>query len=361
MRRAPESAPLEGRDLEGYLGEVRGLVLEEIDRIIPRGTRYEEELYAPMREYPFRYAKGMRPALAVAVCRALGGRLEAILPSAAVLELYHNAFLVHDDVEDGSWSRRGQPTLHTQIGAPAAINVGDAMLALCLGPLLDNTRLVGLGPALRVLASIADMARETAEGQALELSWIRHATYDLRDADYLRMVHQKTTWYTFLTPIRIGSVLGGAPPELERRLRRWGTLLGAAFQIQDDVLNLEAEEGAYGKEIDGDLWEGKHTLILVHALRGASEAERARARSILAKPRPPRAEDATDATKRPEEVAELRALIDARGSVDYARRAARRRVEAAARTLERAFEDLGASVHRDFLAGLTTYVLGRGR
>lgn len=240
-------------ELEAYLSEVRELVLGEIDRIIPKGTRYDEELYAPMREYPFRHAKGMRPALAVAVCRALGGRVEAILPSAAVLELYHNAFLVHDDVEDGSWSRRGAPTLHTQIGAPAAINVGDAMLALCLKPLLENTKLVGLGPALRVLASIADMARETAEGQALELSWIRHGTYDLRDADYLRMVHQKTTWYTFLTAIRIGCVLADAPPHLERRLRRWGTLIGAAFQIQDDVLNLEAEEQAYGKEIDGDL------------------------------------------------------------------------------------------------------------
>lgn len=360
-RRTPEFSPLEGRELEAYLGEVRGLVLDEIDRIIPSGTRYEEQLYRPMRAYPFRHAKGMRPALAVAVSRALGGRIEAILPSAAVLELYHNAFLVHDDVEDGSWSRRGLPTLHTEIGTPAAINVGDAMLALCLRPLLDNTKLVGLGPALHVLASIADMARETAEGQALELSWIRHADYDLRDADYIRMVHQKTTWYTFLTPIRIGCVLGGASPELECKLRRWGTLIGAAFQIQDDVLNLEAEEQEYGKEIDGDLWEGKHTLILVHALRLASVTERAHALKVLAKPRPPTPAEATEATKSLDEIQAIRALIERTKSIDYARAAARRRVEAAAATLERTLAELGASVHRDFLAGLTTYVLGRSR
>ena len=90
-------------------------------------------------EYPLREAKGLRPALCIATCRALGGSLEAVLPSAAVLELYHNAFLIHDDVEDGSERRRGMPTLHRDHGAPIAINVGDAMLGLALSPLLDNT------------------------------------------------------------------------------------------------------------------------------------------------------------------------------------------------------------------------------
>lgn len=350
-----------GADLERYLAEVRVLVLDEIDRIIPRGTRYDADLYEPMRAYPFRDAKGLRPALAFAVCKALGGRTEAVLPSAAVLELYHNAFLVHDDVEDGSWSRRGGPTLHTTVGTSAAINVGDAMLALCLGPLLDNTRLVGLGPALHVLRAVADMARETAEGQAMELGWIRRGEFGLSDRDYLRMVHQKTTWYTFLTPIRVGALLAGASPLVEWRLRRWGTLLGAAFQIQDDVLNVLAEEHAYGKEIDGDLWEGKRTLILLHAFRSATGADRERAAAILRKPRPASVSDATPHTRNVDDVRWLRALLDRTGSLDHAREQAHRRVLAAQRTLDAVRPLVEDSVHRDFLAGLTSFVLDRSR
>src|SRR5262245_60657475 len=117
-------------DVEGYLAECRALVLAEIRQLIPReSSPFRPILYDLMLEYPLRDAKAMRPALCIACCRALGGRLEAVLPSAAVLEFYHNAFLIHDDIEDGSHTRRGAPTLHVAHGVPIAINVGDAMLA----------------------------------------------------------------------------------------------------------------------------------------------------------------------------------------------------------------------------------------
>jgi geranylgeranyl diphosphate synthase type II len=353
--------PLTIDELSTYMEEVRALVLEEIDRIIPKGTRYEADLYQPMRDYPFRPAKGLRPALCYAVCRAVGGRAEAVLPSAAVLELYHNAFLIHDDVEDGSWSRRDGPTLHTRLGMPSAVNIGDAMLSLCLRPLLDNTRLIGLGPALRVLRTVADMARESAEGQALELGWVRRRRFDIGDRDYLRMVYQKTTWYTFLTPIRVGGVIGGADPILDQRLRRWGILLGAAFQIQDDVLNCMADEREYGKEIGGDLWEGKHTLILGHLLRAIDSAERARVEHVLAKPRPRTPAEATPATKSQAEIDWLLDLAHRRGSVRYAQQRARVRAEAAIRAFDALAPMVEDSVHRDFLGGLTAYVHRRSR
>lgn len=360
MRRSADTT-LRGSELTEYLAEVRAEVLEEIDRIIPRGTRYDRDLYDPMRAYPFREAKGLRPALCVAVCRALGGRKEAVLPSAAVLELYHNAFLVHDDVEDGSWMRRGGPTLHRELGMSAAINVGDGMLALCLKPLLENTHLIGLGPALHILQAVAEMSEQTVEGQALELGWIRRKEYGQTDRDYLRMVHQKTTWYTFTTPIRIGTIVGSARAEIASRLRLWGTLLGSAFQIQDDVLNLRASETEYGKEADGDLWEGKRTLILGHCLRTASPRLRARAIAILDKRRPLPDEPTSVDTKTAAEVAEVRALIDRFGSLDYADAVAARRVGRASTLLERLRDPLGESVHFDFLMGLTKYVQERGR
>lgn len=352
---------LSGGELSAYLEDVRARILDEIDRIIPQGTRYDADLYEPMRDYPFRPAKGLRPALAVGVCCGLGGELEAVLPSAAVLELYHNAFLIHDDVEDGSWSRRDRPTLHITMGTPAAINVGDAMLALCLQPLLDNTRLIGLGPALRVLRVVADMARESAEGQAMELGWIRRGEFAITDQDYLRMVHQKTTWYTFLTPISVGGLIGGASDTLMWRLRKWGTLLGAAFQIQDDVLNLIADEHQYGKEIGGDLWEGKHTLILIHLLRSVPEPVRERIQTILRKPRPRTPEAATPQTKRQEEIDWLLERIHEHGSLRYAQEIAKQRADAAHRAFDGASELMEDSVHRDFLAGLMAYVHRRSR
>jgi len=113
--------------LRAYLDDCRGLVEAEIRRIVPADGRRGAALYDLMLDYPLREAKGLRPALCIATCRALGGKLEAVLRSAAVLELYHNAFLIHDDIEDESIMRRGGPTLHRTHGIPVAVNVGDAM------------------------------------------------------------------------------------------------------------------------------------------------------------------------------------------------------------------------------------------
>lgn len=119
----------------------------------------------------------LRPALAIAACRAFGGSMAAILPTAAVLELYHNAFLIHDDVEDQSHLRRSEATLGRLYGAPMAINVGDGLLAVTMDPLLDNTARIGLGKALKILKLVARMARETAEGQMIELRWISEGAW----------------------------------------------------------------------------------------------------------------------------------------------------------------------------------------
>lgn len=376
-----------------YMAECRDLVLDEIRRFVPHGRRSNGELYDLLFDYPLRQAKGLRPALCVATCRALSGSLEGVLPSAAVLELYHNAFLIHDDVEDGSEKRRGAPTLHRRHGVPIAVNVGDAMLAIALRPLLENTRLLGLGKALRVLDTVARMAVESAEGQALELSWVRTRTWALRDADYLRMVHKKTGVYTFLTPVVVGGVVAGAAEAQLVQLRRFATALGSAFQIQDDILNVSGSEGAYGKEIAGDLWEGKHTLLLGHALRSATSAERSTAARILSRRRPPsgagpeslrplqkailRLSKAGELSERgaaeltrevsrarrreksEHDVVFLLSLLHKYGSIEYARSVARKRARRAAHTLERLDVSLSSGVHRDFLHALTRFVVER--
>ncbi|MDI1443535.1 polyprenyl synthetase family protein [Polyangium sp. 6x1] len=351
-------------DLVDYLHECRALTLAELEAMISRETACRGVLYERMLEYPMRSAKALRPAICIATCRALGGRLEAALPSAAVLELYHNAFLIHDDVEDGSERRRDKPTLHGVYGVPIAVNVGDAMLAFALGPLLDNTRTLGVGKALRILEVVHRMAKESAEGQAIELEWIREGAFDLDDADYVRMVEKKTGHYSFIAPVQIGGIIAGGQAARLDALARFAAALGVAFQIQDDVLNLTADEGRYGKEIGGDLWEGKHTLILMHAMRSAPEEERARARAILRKKRPPYAGASpwpSEALKSEDDVAFLLALIRRHGSVAHAQGEARRRAGEAVTALAAAQSGLGPSVHLDFLSGLVDYVIDRDR
>jgi geranylgeranyl diphosphate synthase, type II len=337
--------------LSQYLEECRDLVVSEIRTLLP-SNRYGPMLYDLMLDYPLRAAKGLRPALCIAACRALGGRLEDVLRSAVVLELFHNAFLIHDDIEDGSLMRRGLPTLHREYGVPIAINVGDAMLALSLRPLLDNTRVLGLGKALRIMDIVARMALESAEGQALELHWVRSGRWSFRDSDYWHLVYKKTCWYTFIAPMLIGAIVGSTTPDGLGRLKKFATLLGVSFQIQDDLLNLTADEGKYGKEIGGDLWEGKRTLMLMHMMRCASDAERAEAKEILERPQPERSHEG---------VLRLLELIRRHGSLDYARAFAERVARKADAALAETCAGMKPSVHTEFLNELVQYVVFRDR
>lgn len=342
--------------LSAYLAECRSLVLQEIGDMMPR-VRHGQRLYELMRDYPLRGGKALRPALCIAVCRTLGGYLESVLRTAAAIELYHNAFLVHDDVEDGSELRRAEPTLHRKHGVPIAVNVGDGMLALSMASLLDNTAVIGVGRTLRVLDVVCRMARESAEGQMMELDWIASGRWDLTDQSYIRMVYKKTTWYTFIAPMHVGAIAAGAPGGIVGTFTAFATQLGIAFQIQDDVLNLTGGDG-YGKEAAGDLWEGKHTLILIHAIRSASELSRARACRILARPRL-RESDTSPPAKTPDDVAFLRDLIDRHGGLDYASRVAQQHAARARRSLDRIAGGLPSSSHVDFLRALVDFTVRR--
>jgi geranylgeranyl diphosphate synthase type II len=350
---------VESDAVTGYLEDCRARVLEEIRRVVPASARHGGLLYELMLDYPLRHGKALRPALCIAACRLLGGHVESVLRTAAVLELYHNAFLIHDDVEDGSERRRNEATLHELHGVPIAVNVGDGMLALTLEPLLQNIELVGLGRALRILETVARMARESAEGQMMELEWVRRGCFTPSDRDYVRMVYKKTCWYTFLAPLSVGAIAAGGDATALATLRRVATPLGIAFQIQDDVLNLVGEEQRYGKEIGGDLWEGKHTLALIHSVRQAGPDARERILAVLRKRRPPPGALGDPAYRTEEDVAFLRERIERSGAIDYALAHARRHAGRARRSFESAAKGFAPSVHRDFLAGLVDFVVKR--
>lgn len=342
LREPPDAVQ---RGLSEYGGRVQAVLR---GHLTPTAARpYLDELIA---DYPLRGGKMMRSSLCIATARAFGARTEDALPSAVAIELLHNAMLIHDDIEDGSEARRGSPALHRLHGVPLALNAGDTLSLLSLRPLRENAARVGLRLALRIMEETERMAWESAEGQALELGWRRDNRLDLADDDYLTMVLKKTCWLATIHPCRVGALIGTRGRADLDAFFRFGFFLGTAFQIQDDVLNLAGDE-RYGKELNGDLLEGKRTLILAHAWRSAPAAGRRRMKALLSLPR-----ESRDA----KEVAWLRNLMDRAGSIDYARGVARGLAGAALREFEILFRDIPDSPDREFIRGLVLWVLQRG-
>lgn len=318
------------------------------DYLRPREPR--RHLYGLVADYPRRGGRMLRPSLCIATARAFGAAAEDAVRSATALELLHNAFLVHDDVEDDSDERRGRPTLHALHGVPVAVNVGDALALLGLRALIDNRQALGSSLTLRILEEAERMARESIEGQAMELGWRRDNAITLSEADYLDMVLKKTCWYTTIFPSRVGALIGTRNDGNLDRFIRFGFFLGAAFQIQDDLLNLAGDPVRYGKELDGDIWEGKRTLMLIHLLREATSGERARLAAFLAQPRRQR---------QPADVAWIRERMDARGCLEHAQQVAHALAGAALHEFSLAYAGLPASRDKQFIEAVITWVLER--
>ena len=253
------------RIVRSMLGRYQALTLESLRKVLP-DKEPRRHLYDLVPSYLVRSAKGFRPGLCIATCRAFGGSVTDVLRSASVIELLHNAFLVHDDVEDESDLRRGWPTLSAEHGVAIAVNVGDAMNVLSIKTLAKNREILGSRLAWLILMEVEHMVCEAVEGQAMEVGWIRDNACTLTEDDYLRMVLKKTSWYTCICPCRIGSIVATRGSVQPDRFNRFGCYLGAAFQIQDDLLNLTGDGDLYGKEHGGDILEGKRTLILIHTM-----------------------------------------------------------------------------------------------
>ena len=296
-------------DLVETMTACRARVRDEMHRMIP-DREPRAELYDLIRDYPSREGKGLRPTLTIATCAAFGGRTEDAVRTAAAIELFHNGFLVHDDISDESTHRRSLPTLHEAHGVGLAVNTGDAMNLMAIDGILSNLESLGLGRTLGLIHEVMHMCRETVEGQAIELGWIRKGFVPAADDDYFRMSTKKTGWYTCISPCRMGAVAAGVTnPELLDRFNETFRLVGIAFQIQDDLLNLVGEEALYGKESLGDLLEGKRTVMMIHLFRTASAALRERLQRIIVKSR---------AEKSPDDVRALLEAMQETGSIEYA-------------------------------------------
>lgn len=344
-------APFSGTDdafVAEVLHEYGGLTRRHLLQYLPQ-SEPKSYLYELLADYPRRGGKMLRSSLCIAMARATGAAVKDAIASAVSIELIHNALLVHDDIEDGSDERRGTPTLHALHGIPLALNAGDAMGLLSLRPLKENFHRLGIATALRIFEETERMAWESTEGQALELGWQRDNRTDVTEEDYLQMVLQKTCWLAAIYPMRVGCLIGARGRLPLDPLIRIGFFYGAAFQIQDDLLNLEGG-AAYGKEINGDLFEGKRTLMIIHALRHANAAERRKLNRFLSKPR--EARTALETTW-------VRTVLERSGAMEHARTVARGLGGAALFEFDRYFENVPDGRDLRFMRSLLTWVMQR--
>ena len=210
------------------LGWYREMISDTLIAAVPTWEP-QRHLYGLVSDFVSRSGKGLRPALCIATTRALGGRAEDAFPAAAGLEMLHNAFLVHDDIEDESESRRGVATMHRRVGIPIAVNVGDEMNALSMRLFRKAAERLGPVTAFRILDEVDHLLVETLEGQAMELGWVRDNNLTLGVDDYLRLVLKKTAWYSFIHPMRIGALIANGEDQNLSRFDRFGYLTGLAF------------------------------------------------------------------------------------------------------------------------------------
>ena len=296
-------------DFQEYLDQYAGVIGDLVNRYIPHGDHPDMDryLYGPLMKYSKNGGKRHRPLIALAGCLVVGGDMNKAISSAAAIEHFHTAALIHDDIADEAELRRGEPCLHLSEGLGLALNMGDLGLSLVNGTVINDPALDD-AVKVRVVTELIEMTRRTIEGQAMDIGWARDARYDITPEDYLIMATHKTAHYSGAVPLAIGAIVGGGTEAQIEGLRNFGLDTGLAFQIQYDLLNLIGEEESTKKDFRSDITEGKRTLIVVHALHHGTEQQRARLVEIL-----------SNKEKNPDVLAEAVEIMQETGSIEYAR------------------------------------------
>jgi geranylgeranyl diphosphate synthase type I len=259
------------------LDQYKGVIEAELERHLPRDGE-PREFYASVWDLIDRGGKRFRPALTFLACECVGGKREDAIGAASAVELLHNMTLIHDDIEDQSELRRGKPCIHRIYGVPTAINAGDAMLIKVFE--IANLSKIPEDRCRRLGLKIAERAYGITWGQAFEFSmWNRKK---FTEEDVIRLLRHKTGALTGLST-EAGAIAGGGSDEQLEVLGEFGETVGVAFQIVDDILNVAGNVKEYGKEIGGDIREGKKTVLAAHLLQVATPQDRKTFARLLGK------------------------------------------------------------------------------
>jgi geranylgeranyl diphosphate synthase, type II len=269
----------DGLQLKEYLTARKTLIDEALDGLLPG-----EELYPPVIFQAARYSlmaggKRLRPILCLAAAEAVGSKAEAVMPVACALELIHTYSLIHDDLPsmDNDDYRRGKLTSHKVFGEEIAILTGDALLTEAFNLLARRDLMPGVPPE-----RLLDVTREVSEaagwfgmvaGQVLDV----RAEGNTVNLETLQQIHRLKTGAMIRVSLRAGAILGGASADALASLSDYGRQIGLAFQIADDILNVEGDRALLGKGTGSDAARGKVTFPSLLGI----ETSRARAQALI--------------------------------------------------------------------------------
>jgi farnesyl diphosphate synthase len=243
-----------------------------LERVLPGDDAIAGRLAAAMRYATLGSGKRVRPLLVYAAAEATGGSVQGADAGAAAVELVHAYSLVHDDLPcmDDDALRRGKPTCHVAFDEATALLAGDALQSLAFSVLAE----IGAraGTACAILAEAAGFAG-MAGGQQLDLD----ATGGALDADSLAQLHAMKTGALIRAAVRLGAQSGAAGADDSAALDRYAVAAGLAFQVVDDVLDVEGSSASLGKTAGKDAAQHKATFVTLEGVDGARlEAERLR-------------------------------------------------------------------------------------
>ncbi len=302
-------------------------------------------------EYATRKGKALRPTLCIEACGAFGGDPKKAYHTASALEIFQQWILMHDDVEDDSDERRGKPSINRIYGAALSVNAGDALHVRMWEFLLARRKELGEDKAFSVYQEFVTMANRCTQGQTMDVGWVQRNEWDMSYNDYLKMSSLKTAGYTFITPTRLGAIIAGANKKVYPAIDHLGFEIGVVFQIQDDILNLVGEEGKYGKEIAGDIWEGKRTLMLIHLLKHCNASEKKEFLRIMSKPRKEKTE---------KEIQIVLSMIKKYKSIDYAKDVSDKMAQKSKVIFNKELAPLmKESTHKDFFSNIIDFIVNR--
>jgi geranylgeranyl diphosphate synthase, type II len=268
-------------DIKTYLSRKKELVDKTLEKLVPPADAFPASVHEAMRYSLFAGGKRVRPILALAAAEALGAKTAELLPVAGALELVHTYSLIHDDLPamDNDDYRRGMATCHKVYGEAVAILAGDGLLTLAFEVLSDPRRLKAV-PAARLVAIIREISNASGVsgmvgGQVVDME------SEGRDVDFptLEYIHTRKTGALIRASIRTGALYAKAGKRQFTALTHYGELIGLAFQIADDILDITGKREVTGKDAGSDIKKGKKTFPAFYGL----EESRRRAMEVADK------------------------------------------------------------------------------
>jgi geranylgeranyl diphosphate synthase type II len=265
-------------DLKAYLKEQCATIDAALDRFLPKETELPHSVHKAMRYSVFAGGKRVRPILMLAACQAVGGETGRAVPAACAMEMIHTYSLIHDDLPamDDDDFRRGNPTNHKVFGEAIAILAGDALLTEAFKLTSDPRFAGGIEPSglLAVIHEIATCAGSygMVGGQVIDMESEGRHDIDLATVQY---IHTHKTGALIKASVVAGALIGGAAGKQLAAITRYGEAAGLAFQIADDILDIEGTTEEIGKDAGSDEARGKATYPAVMGLTAAKEEAQA--------------------------------------------------------------------------------------